>query len=360
MLVFVAAFCSIVSRRPDAIFNAQFFAEDGKIWYAQAYDLGWLHSLVLPYAGYFVTVPRIVAGVALLFPLRFAPLIMNVLGIAIQAFPVSLLLSERCSNWGKLSDRALYAAVYIALPNMWAIDATITNAQWHLALICCLLLLGQPIPTWAWRIGDFIMVSLSALTGPFCILLLPVAAVCWWKRKISWPISLVLVLASVFQAVAIYQTIGVRYSAPLGASGASFIRILAGQVYLGAILGSNTLARSASLRFLCGIAMIGTIAVVYSLLFARIELKLYQRFGALLLASALTSSLVVGHPGKWDTLIGTSGAPYWFLPMVGFAWSLIWCFRHGRQQWIQVLSAGLLFSCASALSEIGSIGPMTT
>jgi hypothetical protein len=97
------------------------------------------------------------------------------------------------------------------------------------------------------------------------------------------------------------------------------------------------------LRFLCGIAVIGTIAVVYSLLFARLELKLYQGFAALLLASALTSSLVVGHPGKWDTLIGTSGAPYWFLPMVGFAWSLIWCFRHGTQQWIQVLSAGLLF-----------------
>src|SRR5438874_1851777 len=39
--VFFVAFFVIFLRRPDAILNAQFYAEDGKYWFAEAYNLGW-------------------------------------------------------------------------------------------------------------------------------------------------------------------------------------------------------------------------------------------------------------------------------------------------------------------------------
>ena len=44
--VFLAAFLVVFSRRPDAILNAQFWAEDGKFWYADAYHFG-AHSLLM-------------------------------------------------------------------------------------------------------------------------------------------------------------------------------------------------------------------------------------------------------------------------------------------------------------------------
>ena len=42
------SFVLIVARRPDALFNPQFYAEDGKYFYAQAYNLGGLHALTIP------------------------------------------------------------------------------------------------------------------------------------------------------------------------------------------------------------------------------------------------------------------------------------------------------------------------
>jgi hypothetical protein len=42
----------VIMRRPDAVLSPQFWAEDGKIWFANAHNLGALHSLVLPQNGY--------------------------------------------------------------------------------------------------------------------------------------------------------------------------------------------------------------------------------------------------------------------------------------------------------------------
>ena len=38
--VFLFACAVVIARRPDAVFHAQFFAEDGRIWFADAYNLG--------------------------------------------------------------------------------------------------------------------------------------------------------------------------------------------------------------------------------------------------------------------------------------------------------------------------------
>ena len=58
IILFTLAFIVIISRRPDAILNPQFWAEDGSVFYAQAYNKGIINSLFLPYAGYLHAVPR--------------------------------------------------------------------------------------------------------------------------------------------------------------------------------------------------------------------------------------------------------------------------------------------------------------
>ena len=91
-LVFFLAAIAVVSRRPDVVLHPQFYGEDGVIWYAQAYNLGWLHALSLPEGGYLNTLPRLAAALALLVPFHAAPLVMNLLGIAIQTLPVNVFL----------------------------------------------------------------------------------------------------------------------------------------------------------------------------------------------------------------------------------------------------------------------------
>src|SRR3954469_9301999 len=58
VIVFLSAFLLIFSRRPDAVLNAQFFAEDGQRWFADAYQMGFRCLLIPDQAGgYLHTVP---------------------------------------------------------------------------------------------------------------------------------------------------------------------------------------------------------------------------------------------------------------------------------------------------------------
>jgi hypothetical protein len=138
-LVMIALFC----RSPRMLTHAQFYAEDGTIWFAQAYNGGWLHSLTLPQAGYLNTMPRFAAGLALLVPLTWAPLVMAIVGMTSQALPVPILLSPRLRNWAELPTRMMFAAIYVALPNASEIHVVATNSQWHLALAATLVALAS-------------------------------------------------------------------------------------------------------------------------------------------------------------------------------------------------------------------------
>ncbi|HEX8355443.1 MAG TPA: hypothetical protein VF611_21225, partial [Pyrinomonadaceae bacterium] len=135
----------IIARRPDAIFNAQFWAEDGAVWYADAYNVGAFKSLFFPAAGYFQTASRLTASLTQLLPLSRAPLAFALVAVAVQALPANLLISSRFSRLiPRLSVRALLAFAYLALPNSAEIHANLTNTQWRLAVITLLVVLAEP------------------------------------------------------------------------------------------------------------------------------------------------------------------------------------------------------------------------
>src|ERR1700756_4693358 len=132
--VVLVGFGIFFSRRPDAILNAQFWAEDGQRWYADAYQFGW-RCLLIPdeLGGYFHSASRLAGLTSLAVPLAFAPLVMNLVAIAIQILPASVFLSSRFSNISLLK-RTLAAFVYFALPNSYEVNANATTIQWHLGL----------------------------------------------------------------------------------------------------------------------------------------------------------------------------------------------------------------------------------
>src|SRR5436190_20207916 len=117
VLVFLFFAAIVVSRRPDVLFNAQFWAEDGKMWYADAYNLGVILPFLHPAAGYFDTLPRLAALAGLLLPLGIVPLRFNCIAIVFQVLPAQFLLTSRCKEWGSINVRALFAFLYLALPN---------------------------------------------------------------------------------------------------------------------------------------------------------------------------------------------------------------------------------------------------
>src|SRR3954470_23005090 len=185
VLVFLFFAAIVVSRRPDVLFNAQFWAEDGKIWYADAYNLGLAQPFLHPAAGYFDTFPRLAALAGLLFPLGMVPLMFNCVAIVFQVLPAQFLLSSRCKEWGSASGRALVAFLYLALPNSQEMHANITNTQWRLALLALMILFARPSRSRLWNVFDLLILALSALSGPFIIFIAPIAAILYLSEPLN-------------------------------------------------------------------------------------------------------------------------------------------------------------------------------
>ena len=348
--IFVLACLIVITRRPDAVFHAQFWAEDAAVFFQDAYNFGGWPALFRAYAGYFQILPRLGASIALLVPLTVAPLVLNLIAIAVQALPANLLISYRSSGWGSLRYRAVLAGVFLALPNSGEVEATICNSQTLLALIAFLLLVAAKPRSVAGGVFDISMLSLCGLTGPFCIFLLPIALYVAWQRRCrwNWAVTCLLAVSCLIQAwgLLIVNPTGRPHDAPLGANLASFARILGGQVYLGALLGGNRLAAVPGrglFTFLVCLSIVGTSIVVICLANAEVEMKLFLLFSSMLFAASLISPMAAPLTGH--CLVGMrlqcSSDSILVFPDVGFRMVSLWGLK-SRKTGFRAVSAVLL------------------
>jgi hypothetical protein len=333
-LIVLSGFLIIFSRRPDAILNAQFWAEDGQRWYADAYQFG-LRCLLIPdeLGGYFHSVSRLSALMALIFPFAMAPLVMNLFAIAIQILPASLFLSRRFSNIS-LWKRLLAAFVYFALPNTYEVNANTTTIQWHLGLLACMVLLAPSTRSWKWHVFDGIVLVLISLDSPVGVVLLPIAAVVWWmRRNRASAISLAsLIPGAVIQGLTVLFS-HARPAAPNGANWHRLIRILGGQIFMSPLLGNMTLLHMTwrhfpnyvfareSIAFVIGLAVL-----FYALRYAPAEVKLFILFGFAVLSLSLAHPIPgLAHEPQWELLAFPGhGNRYYFLPSISFLVALAW------------------------------------
>jgi hypothetical protein len=354
---FLLACAALITRRPDAIFHPQFWAEDGTIFFSQAYNLGWFHALFHAYAGYFHVIPRLAASLAILVPLSIAPLVMNLIAIGLWALPVNLLLSARSAAWGSLRYRALLAFSYLALPNCAEVGYGVTNSQWLVALSAFLLLVASPAKARGFRIVDLLFLALAGLTGPFSLFLLPIAIFLGWKRREPWRWGSAGVLAtcSLIQVCGLFIVDTTRWSHhPLGANPGLFIRILGGQVYFGALLGGNSLVNNTSPSgyvVLMVASIAGTALLAYCFLRSGLEMKLLLVLAGLVLMGSLVSSTMDYSSGQpvWEMLAESPGLRYWFLPTLACVWSILWTAR-SQVKGLQAVSVVLL--CAMCFGVI--------
>jgi hypothetical protein len=355
VLLFFVCAALIVTRRPDALSNPQFFGEDGSIWFPEAYMYGWFSALLHSKNGYFQTLPRLAAGIALLVPFRFAPLMENLMGLTIQVLPINYLLSARCRSWAPLFTRILMAALYLGLPNSRELNVAIEEGQWHLALLACILALACPPRNRRWQIADISILLLSGLSGPFSVILFPLTLILWWFRRERWRLiaSSVVGVAAIIQVSALLaHAEATRSHAILGATPQLFIELLAKQVYLGAMLGKDRAQIQAGSLVLAAVALGGTVIIAYCLLKARLEWKLLVAFCLLVFAVSLRSPMVSMTVPQWELLRDSPGIRYWFFPLVGFLWSLAWCASLASNGVVRFAgAAGLIMTCTGIITD---------
>ena len=345
VVAFLLAILAIFSRNPSLFTNAQFYAEDGSIWFANAYNHGWLHSLILPNVGYMSTMERLGTGVALLTPFRFAPLVMALIGLLVQALPVVILLSSRCRRLAPLTTRAFLAALYIALPNVHEIHVVLTNTMWHLALAALLLALATPPETTPGRISDIAITLLAALSGPFSIILAPIAFAFWWFRRQTWSLFLtaLLTFGAAVQVFTLTHFGSSRSAGVLGATPKLFLRILAGNVFASAIFGPFPFARMMPFAVIVAGFLGGALILAYCLRSSTLELKLVILFCFALFLAELHNPIAQPGVPAWQSLVRPESTRYSFFPMLAFVWASAWCALYARARLFRL--AGVFVMC---------------
>jgi hypothetical protein len=340
--ILISGILLVVARRPDAILLPQFYGEDGSLWFADAYNHGWLHSLLWQANGYFALLPRLAAGLALLVPFHLAPLMLNVIGILVQVLPASFLISQRGARLGTLLFRFALSAAYLLLPNAIEIHATVTNAQWHAAVLLFLVLVCPAVSPWDPAV-DAVVIILAGMTGPFSLVLMPIAAMVWKSDRTRWGRTRIFLLAGVAlaQALSLMGHMRIRENS-VGASLERLLDILGGNVFLGAVMGYNSLASTGPHRVNVAAVLIGFGLLAYFVLSVRrIELTLFVLFSLSILGASLYSPVVPAHPA-WEALKGTPGGRYWFFPTLAFTWSAIWCSWNSKDEVAKFLASVLL------------------
>ena len=336
IFIFVVAFLLLYSRRPDAFLNPQFWAEDGTVWYADAYNLGWFYSLFLQQAGYFQTVSRLTASLSQVLQLSLAPLFFNVVAVSFKILPVNFLLSSRFAMLiPSTLTRFALCFLYLGLPNSAEVHVNLTNVQWHLAFLTCLILIARPSSQFSWRLFDVLIVTLSALSGPFSILLAPVAVVCWLSRRQQWlfNLSIFISVGAIIQTISLLLTFSARPQAQSGASLVNFAKLFGGQVVICSLLGQRIYAKILAFNlwsdvFVVVLAILGVGIIVYSLFVAPLELKLFNLFGWLIFCAALITPTVNEPIPQWEAMsLPGNATRYWFVPMMCFEVTLLYLLK---------------------------------
>lgn len=349
-------------RSPDTLRVPELYAEDGRVWFADAYQRGPLHPLFVAHTGYLQTFPRLVADLGLLVPLGRLPLLFVLVAVSVQVMPAALVVSRRFATLvPSFSVRLVLALTYLLIPNSTEVNSNLTNAQWHLALLAFMVVVADEGGRW-WLAFDVVVVVLSGLTGPFVIVLAPIAVVVFLVRKQRWTLipTAILCVAAVVQIVCLLTSRRGNH-ASLGVTPGRFAEIIGGQIVGGTVLGppaTETGHVLSNLPVAGALLMVGGgVICAAALVRGPMELRLLNLFAVAVLTSSLISPVGTGLEAQWQTLTGDAGARYWFLPAVALVVDLIWL--AGQVRWwrgvptiaaVVVLAVSAAFGARSASS----------
>ncbi|MDZ5647903.1 hypothetical protein [Nitrospirillum sp. BR 11828] len=330
LLAVVLCSALLISRDADWVLHPTLWAEDGVIWFQNAYAKG-LSVLFATSAGYLNFFPYAMALAARALPLGWLPGWMMAGGFIAQLAPAVLLLVRGAPLIPSLWARGALAVFYLGVPNSYEIHLNLTNAQWHLMLLSFLMLVLPAPAARGWRGVQYGVLLLNGLTGPFCLFLAPVALWQWLgsapdQRRHAFIQAAIVGFAALAQAVCLL-TIGAgeRQNMVLGPSATRLARILTDQLFLSGLLGTtnvNILQQDAlwhhPLMAWC-IAVAGLSIITLALVKGPSGFRKLCLAGVILLACGLVSPASGAFGDQWVLFdIPGYGGRYFVIPILIF------------------------------------------
>lgn len=179
---FLIAVLILFYKRPDAFYNSQFWAEEGSVFFADAYHLG-LKGLFNTCLGYFHLYPRLVFNLALAagVPLGSMPYV-----CCYSWLLMFLVLNIYIWNRIELDHTKKFFIVLstVLLPMQSEVFMNLTNVQWIMALFPIIIFSStetEKNKKWFWI--DLILLFLTAFTGPNFLVLSPIILYILFKDR---------------------------------------------------------------------------------------------------------------------------------------------------------------------------------
>jgi len=286
-------------------------------------------------------------------------------GLILQAGPVPFLLSSQFRRWAPLPTRIAFAAVYVAIPNAREIHIVCTNSQWHLALIMALLAFTEAPQSLAAKVFELAVITIGAVTGPFALVLVPLVAIFWYVRRLRWT-AIVLSILSAGAIVQVFTLLSSSSQRPLrghlGASLSLFFRLLGGNCFMGALLGSHRFGLK--LPLVCSALMfaIGLGLCVYCARFLSAGVRLFFVFCFGLFLAGLRMPAIQPNPTPmWMLLLEIPSQRYLFFPSLPFLFAILWCAGYARNRMARISAIALApILCIGVWSDwrVPSLPPM--
>jgi len=223
---------------PDRFTNAQFYAEDGYL-YEQAIRFGY-HSIFASYAGYLLSIQRLIAYAASFLNPSYVPLFFNCMALGAVGLVCNRILSERVN----LALKPWLALVFVLWPHTEDIFVTMENMMWVVSILLLLLIVTDAPQKKLSLIGDGVIVIIAGLTGVFSILFLPLFIFrAFLKRtRYSYIIASLVFVTAVVQTYFVIHTPKADAALPIPWQDVRFIPAIIGyralaHLFLGSAVG---------------------------------------------------------------------------------------------------------------------------
>lgn len=165
---------ALIARRPETITRAEFYGEDGRVFFLGTWFGNPLEVFLRPYNGYLHFIPRTVGLLERLVPIEWAPALGNAIALLMVALVAGFLASDRMEPL--LPDRRarlVAAAGFVLLPASTETLGSITFIQAYLVVYLVAVGFSAVSRTWAGRALETLSVAVSALSTPIAIVLVP-------------------------------------------------------------------------------------------------------------------------------------------------------------------------------------------
>ncbi|HZV83131.1 MAG TPA: hypothetical protein VFF53_13285 [Geobacteraceae bacterium] len=171
-------------RSPMLLLEPRFWAEDGAMYFATAYNDGVAAGLFSPHDGYYAFLPNLGGTIASFLPLEYAPLMMTMTAYLLQVGISSLLIFGNSRFWGTLPSKIILAVglMLLAHGETWL---NVSNSQYWFCVGTFIILLESKTElskTRGWIYRLFTLFSgLSSVTSNF---LLPMLLLKAWRSRV--------------------------------------------------------------------------------------------------------------------------------------------------------------------------------